>query len=242
MAISKTVRYVIITTALFLSGAAAVGTFVWSRLPTTSDPLVSQGEQQLVAMDFSNPFSLDRLPAGWSHYKFLTKPAMELTFVEKVGIRALRCETRGGGSIFGRATRIDLKDFTKLSWQWFVETPIASDIDERTPAGDDQPVRFFLGFEDPEGAFYNAEIIWGNQRLQRGDWKVLEGIPHYVADGGSVNTGQWRDEEADLVAIYRKASGRSDFGKLTQLAIFCDSDDTGGHTVAYVGPRVILLK
>jgi Protein of unknown function (DUF3047) len=239
---SKTFRYFAIFGVTLGLGVAAAGIFVWSRLPTTLNPLIAKGEQQLVAMDFSVPFSLDHLPPGWSHYKFLTRPAMELTFVEKDGVRALRCETHGGGSIFGRAALIDLKDYAKLSWRWFVETPIASDIDERTSAGDDQPVRFFLGFEDPKGASYNAEIIWGNKRLQRGDWKVLEGIPHYVADGGSANIGQWRNEEADLVDIYRKASGRTDFGKLTQLAIFCDSDDTGGHTVAYVGPRVVLLK
>ncbi len=207
-------------------------------LPT--NPLTANGETQLVAMDFSKPISLDAPPPGWTHHKFWARPAMKLEFVSKDNVPALRCETQGGGSIFGRWTDIDLSAYPKLTWRWNVETPLASALDERTREGDDHPVRWFLGFADSEGKAHHAEIVWGNKLLHRGDWKVLGTFVHFVADGGDENVGKWRDESADLVAIYRKASGRTDTPRLTELAIFCDSDETGGHTVAYVGGTATL--
>jgi Protein of unknown function (DUF3047) len=224
--------------AILLVAAAGV----WLTRETPNNPLTSQGGPQVVAMDFAAPISLDPLPPGWTHYKFWTKPAMELSFVTKDAVPALRCATKGGGSIFGRWTDIDLAAYPKLTWRWFVETPIVSALDERTRAGDDHPVRWFVGFADSEGGEHAAEIIWGNTRLKRGDWKVLDGFQHFVADGGPENAGTWRDESADLLAIYRKASGRTDTPRLKRLAIFCDSDETGGRSVAYTGGPVTLSQ
>jgi hypothetical protein len=220
--------------------AAAIRIATLPDMPV--NPLTSKGESQVVAMDFAKPFALDALPRGWTHHKFWTRPAMQLGFVTKDGVPALRCETKGGGSIFGRWTDIDLANYPKLSWRWNVETPLASTLDERTREGDDHPVRWFLGFADSEGSPHHAEIVWGNKLLKRGDWKVLGTFVHYVADGGDDNAGKWRDESADLLAIYRKASGRADTPRLTQISVFCDSDETGGHTVAYIGGPVVLSK
>ena len=212
-----------------------------ATLPDMPDnPLTAQGEAQIVAMDFSKSFPLDALPRGWTHHKFWTRPAMQLSFVAKDGVPALRCETKAGGSIFGRWTDIDLAQHPKLSWRWFVETPLRSTLDERTREGDDHPIRWYLGFADSQGTAHHAEIVWGNTLLKQGDWKVLGSFVHYVADGGDENIGKWRNETADLMAIYRKASGRTDAPRLTELAVFCDSDETGGHTVAYVGGPVAL--
>ena len=230
-------------TVLGLAIAAAAGG--WSLLRNRDqpvNPVIATGQPLVTLMDFSQGFSLNALPPGWIHRKFWTHPAMQLSFVTKDGVPALRCETTAGGSIFGRWTGVNIVDYPQLAWRWYVETPIASAIDERTPAGDDHPIRWFLAFTDSEGHDHHAEIIWGNKLLKRGDWKVIGTFVHYVADGGDANIGQWRDETADLVAIYRKASGRTDTARLTQLAIFCDSDDTGGHTIAYAGSPVTLGK
>lgn len=225
--------------ALVVAAAAAV---VWLTRDTPNSPLTSQGGPRIVAMDFATPISLNPLPPGWTHHKFWTKPAMQLSFVVKDAVPALRCETAGGGSIFGRWADIDLAAHPTLTWRWLVETPIVSALDERTRAGDDHPVRWFVEFADSEGKQHHAEIIWGNTLLKRGDWKVLDGFQHYVADGGEANVGKWRDETADLVALYRRASGRSDTPRLKRLAIFCDSDETGGRSVAYTGGPVTLSK
>jgi len=229
-------------TAVVLVALASTGIWYATRPEPPLNPLLANGEMRFTLMDFTTPFSLDALPAGWTHRKFWTRPAMQVTFVTKDGVPALRCETDAGGSILGRWTDIDLGSYLTLSWQWYVESPIASSIDERTTAGDDHPVRWYLAFTDSDGQAHHAEIIWGNRLLRRGDWKVLGSFVHYVADGGDANVGRWREETVDLLSIYRKATGRNDTPHLTELAIFCDSDDTKGHTVAYVGGPVIISK
>lgn len=220
---------------LFTTGCSAA-----QFLPKSSNPVVSHGEPTLVVMDLTNPFSLDRLPAGWAHVKFLTIAPMKLDFVTKAGVAALRCETNNGGSLLGRWTDVELSTYPKLRWRWFVERSITSNNDERTSAGDDHPIRFYLEFEDTQGKPHSGEIIWGNTRLKRGDWKVMEGIAHFVADAGQENMGQWRDEEADLVEIYRKTSHLTDTPKLKKIALFCDSDNTHSGSVAYLGGPVAL--
>ena len=76
------------------------------------------------------------------------------------------------------------------------------------------------------------EIIWGD-RLHAGEWKYIEGFPHYVADGGDENAGRWRDERVDLRALYAQPLAQFAPARLTDIAVFCNSDETGGHTVSY---------
>ena len=76
------------------------------------------------------------------------------------------------------------------------------------------------------------EIIWGN-KLKAGDYKYIDRFPHYVADGGNDNVGQWRREEVDLQEIYRHIWRDGAHVHLVDIAIFCDSDETHGHTVSY---------
>jgi hypothetical protein len=76
------------------------------------------------------------------------------------------------------------------------------------------------------------EIIWGN-KLKAGDYKYIEGFPHYVADGGNENIRQWRSEQVDLREVYRHIWPDGAPAHLIDIAIFCDSDETHGHTVSY---------
>ena len=43
-----------------------------------------------------------------------------------------------------RWVEVDLDRYPALSWNWFIEQPIASEIDELTVAGDDHPARLYL--------------------------------------------------------------------------------------------------
>ena len=45
------------------------------------------------------------------------------------------------------------------------------------------------------------EVIWGN-RLKSGDYKYIDGFPHFVADGGDDRVGRWIDEKIDLARVY----------------------------------------
>ena len=93
-------------------------------------------------------------------------------------------EQESAGSTLYRYTDLPLDKYPLLSWDWFIETPVTSDIDETAKAGDD-------------------------------------------------NAGRWHDESADLRALYRKNWGDPGGARLVEVALFCDTDATGGRSVAY---------
>jgi hypothetical protein len=76
------------------------------------------------------------------------------------------------------------------------------------------------------------EIIWGN-RLHAGEVKVIGTFPHYVANGGDENVGRWFSEEVDLRAIARRFWPDVAVARLVDIALFCDSDETGSRSVSY---------
>jgi len=199
------------------------------------------GADEVMIMDMDKPVSEKDLPKGWYHRKFWFRPPMQVSFVTKDNVKALRCATSAGGSIFGRFTDVDLGAYPRLSWRWFVEVPISSGLDERTKAGDDHPARLLVEFSDASATSHFMEIIWSNGALKRGEYKYIDDFPHYVARGGNENVGHWIEEEIDLLEIYHFVSKRDDSPHVKRVAIFCDSDDTGGKSVAYFG-NIVLKK
>ena len=211
--------------------AAIVAFAAWPARPPQFR--AAHGFDPVTVLDFSRPFELDPPPRDWRHRKFLLTRAMRMDFAVHQDVAALRCETQGSGSILGRFTDLDLTSRPLLDWSWFVEVPIASNRDERTREGDDHPVRLFVEFADSQNGRHTAEIIWANKLFKPGDYKYIGSFPHYVADGGDANIGQWRDEKVDLLAMYKAISKRSDTPHLRFLGIFCDSDNTGSRSIAY---------
>jgi hypothetical protein len=201
--------------------------------------LVSDGSPSLVVMDFRQPLALDPLPDGWRHRAFFRTDPMQISFVSKEGRPSIRLATHNSGSMLYRFTDLSLDQYPTLGWDWFVEQPIASDVDETTKAGDDHPARLYLKFRSASGETHAMEIIWGNRKLRAGDWKYLESFwsrssfPHYVARGGDENAGRWHDEKVDLRALYRKNWGDPAGASLQEVALFCDTDATGARSVAY---------
>lgn len=133
---------------------------------------------------------------------------------------------------------MELDRYPGLSWDWFIEQPIDSEIDELTVAGDDHPARLYLGFESASGESHAMESIWGNRALQRGDWTHLEffgffSFPHYTANGGDENSGRWHHERWNLRDLYSTLWGDPDGARLVELALFCDTDETGAQSTAY---------
>jgi len=224
--------------AIALIAVAAAGWYLTRPDPDTA-PVTAGTGTTITVLDFSNLTSTDKLPEGWQHHRFWFTPAMKLSLVKQQGKKALRCETNGGGSILARNTDIDLTIFPVLEWSWFIEDPIKSDIDERTKEGDDHPARLLMGFMDEAGQEHEAEIIWSNRHFKPGDYKYIGGFAHYVANGRDENIGRWQQQSVDLLDIYRASTGLQDNPRLKTIAIFCDSDNTGGHSVAYFSDVVM---
>jgi hypothetical protein len=140
--------------------------------------VTGDGQPEVTVMDFSAPFSLDPLPAGWYHRTFWTRWPMQTAFAVKDGVPALRFETRSTASMLFRHVNLDLTDYQFLIWRWYIEEPIESPLDERTREGDDHPARLFLVFRTASGQDRRMEIIWGN-KLKAGDYKYIGGFPHW---------------------------------------------------------------
>ncbi len=195
--------------------------------------LAPDGSPSLLVMDFREPFALDPPPAGWRHRKFLTRAPAHFSFATVEGVPALRIETDDSASMLFRHVDVPLREYPRLSWNWFVEQPIESDTDELTAEGDDHPARLFLVFENEDGEGRAMEIIWGNRVLRAGDYKYINEFPHYTANGGSENVGRWHRESVDLTRIYREIWDDPTDVRLVDVAIFCDSDETDSRSVAY---------
>ncbi|MEO8248850.1 MAG: DUF3047 domain-containing protein [Burkholderiales bacterium] len=216
-----------------LAFACALLLAACSSGPDRGAAIKPRGEPQVVVMDFSQPLSLDPLPPGWQHRTFWTRAPMQMSFGVKDGVPAIRLETDASASMLMRAVAIDLQAYPILAWRWLIERPIESDVDERTKAGDDHPARLIISFRTEAGEKRSMEIVWGNKLLGAGDYKFIDGFPHYVANGGAANVGRWHSEQVDLLAIYRHIWKDAAPASVTDIGLFCDSDETGGSTVAW---------
>ncbi len=216
--------------------AAGCGPF---RSNPRNHPLVSNDAASLAVMDFSVPIALDPVADGWHHRTFSGVEPMAITHVEKDGRSAIRLATSNSASMLFRFVDIPIEDYPWLRWEWFIEQGIRAEKDERTPSGDDHPARLYLKFVDSEGGDHAMEIIWGNQRLEAGEWLHLGFLlgliefPHFVANGGDENEGRWQIEEVDLRKIYRELWGDPSGARLVEVALFSDTDQTGAASIAY---------
>lgn len=233
---ASVVRIIFAGVVVAATTAGAVGYWVAERtgFGHRSNVLEVAGRGPVAVMDFTGQFSLVPLPAGWHHRRFLTRTPMEMTLVEKDGARAVQCHTQGSASMLVRYLDADLERHPRLEWRWLVEDGIESPLDERSVEGDDHPIRLFLRFVDAQREARAMEIIWGNEHLQADQWKYLGTFPHYVANGGTDALGRWHRESVDLRDLYRTAWGDPSGVRVTDVALFCDSDETGDTTTAYL--------
>lgn len=230
---------------VLLIAASGLAVYRFSyRMPERVSPVLASEEPRVTLMDFALPVPLSPMPAGWWQQKFLFTDPMKISFMTKAGVQALRCETSASGSIFGRFTEIDLARFPKLRWSWLVEVPVVADELETTAEGDDHPARLLLEFVDADLIPHHMELIWSNGALKPGDWKYIDDFPHFVVRGGDArtneNSGIWFNEEVNLLEVYRTAFKRNDNPHLSNISIFCDTDNTGSKSVAYFGTIELL--
>lgn len=202
------------------------------RFGHRSHVLRPQGEPEILLMDFTHPFSLEPLTPGWYHYQFFWHEPMHIEFVTKNDVPAIKLSTQDSASMLIRHVAIDLTEYPWLSWQWYVEQPVESPVDEKTKKGDDHPARLFLVFETKAGEDRPMEIIWGNM-LEGGQYKYIDGFAHYVARGGNHNIKRWFTEDVNLLGIYRTIWSDQKPVTLTEIGLFCDSDDTNTASVSY---------
>jgi hypothetical protein len=226
------VAFIIATaTATVIWGAVAMlsGVGLYER----SNPRIAHGEPEVVILDSSRPFPLDPLPAGWYHRTLPARPPMEISFVTKEEVPAIRLATQSSASMLYRHLNISLDEYPILAWRWYIEQPIKSNLDEFEREGDDHPARLYIVFRTADGKQRPLEIIWGNQNMRAGDITIINRVPHYTARGGLSNAGAWHDEEVSLRDIYQKFWTDGVPARVIDIALFADSDDTKTQSISY---------
>ena len=230
-------------TAIF-AGLGVVGWAAWdfTHPAPETNPIVATGENTVSVLPFSTLSNVNDLPLGWVHDQFWMVKTMQLSQGEKLGKPALKCETNSSGSILSRTTDIEVGDYPILVWDWLIDFPLSSPIDEATPEGDDHPARLLLDLQDRAGDAYSFELIWSNRRFEAGDIFAINGFSHYVVNGLDENAKVWQHQEVDLMQVYRQITGRDDYPILKRIAIMCDSESTNARSAAFFSDVVLRVR
>lgn len=205
------------------------------------------------------PFSsLQRLQgSGWQS---LTFPNIarhsHYQLVDIDGLHRVRATSSDSASGLIFRVHVDPSQYPVIRWRWKI-SGVYSKGDARKKAGDDYPARIYVAFAfEPQRAswweklrrkaaqiFYRGPLpgsalnyIWAN-RLPPGKIIANAFSPQTMmipVETGNRHRGQWRTEQRNIVADYRKAFGHSP-PPIVGIGIMTDSDNTGESATAWYG-------
>jgi hypothetical protein len=172
--------------------------------------------------------------SGWKNKIF--KGQTDYRLVRESGRTLIRANSRGTASGLFKEVQLDPARFRYLRWSWKIVATVENG-DEKSKAGDDYAARVYVVF--PGRFFWQTRAInyiWAN-RLPRG-----EALPNaftsnammVAVESGSDKSGQWLNEERDILADYRRLFG-SEPTRIGAIAIMTDTDNTGGEATAWYG-------
>ena len=167
----------------------------------------------------------------------------------------LRAESDRSASGIVWKEQYDVYAYPKLRWRWRVQN-VYEKGDATKKSGDDYPVRLYVMFRyDPATASAGKRFKYGLAKAVYGEyppdsglnyiWESRETPGEYVVspytdsavmflkEKGAAKVGVWVEEEADVLADYRRAFGK-DPPRLATLAVMNDSDNTGEKAVSFI--------
>lgn len=229
-----------------------------SRLPFLLPTLLfaaTVSAQSSVPVPFS---SLQHLQgSGWQP---LTFPNIDrhshYQLVEIDGRHLVRATSSDSASGLIFRVHVDPNQYPIIRWRWKISA-VYKKGDAHKKAGDDYPARIYVAFAfEPDRAswweklrrkaaqiFYKGPLpgsalnyIWAN-RLPRGQIIANAFSPQTMmlsVESGNRHRGQWRTEQRNIVADYRKAFGHNP-PPIVGIGIMTDSDNTGESATAWYG-------
>jgi hypothetical protein len=202
--------------------------------------------EEFTSLDAWKPLTFPKIPRH-STYTLATNPD-QTEFV-------LRAESDRSASGMVLKQRYDVHAYPRLRWRWRVEGVYAKG-DATRKAGDDYPIRLYVMFEyDPKTAAGGKRLKYGFAKAVYGEYPPDSGVSYvwesrenpaefvvspytgsmmmFLKRKGPARVGEWVEEEADVLADYRKAFGK-DPPRTASLAVMNDSDNTGERSVSFV--------
>lgn len=179
---------------------------------------------------------------GWRHVEL--EGVTEWRLVEVDGELAIRARAEGTASGVMRRVVFDVPPCSAAQWRWRVDAlPAGADL--RARSGDDVAAALFFVFGDPldEGFLPHPvptlRYVWATEPHGRGQIVDNPYLPDHVRnvvlESGRDRLGRWVTEQRDLAADFRRAFGRPPDHPVEGIALFSDSDQTGGSGLAYFG-------
>jgi len=174
-----------------------------------------------------------------------SKPRPDWANQSVSGVDAISVTADSSVGILHREASFDASASPILSWRWRAEVlPANADL-ARTDA-DDVGAGFALVF-GPLGLFKKSPpmlvYIWTSVAEEIG--QIVDCIRHpdtmrfVVMRNRDSALGEWRDEQRNIVEDYREAFGSDPADRVHAVALWADSDQTGGKTVAAFGPASV---
>ncbi len=171
---------------------------------------------------------------GWEPKEF--KGPTEYRLIPENDRVVVKATSRAAASGLVKKISFDPRRYRYLRWSWKIDQTIPAG-DETTKAGDDYAARLYVVFA---GKFFwqtkAINYIWANH-LKKGDVianAYTASAMMVAVQSGPSAAGQWRFEERDIFADYKKLFG-TDPGEASAIAIMTDTDNTGGSATAWYG-------
>lgn len=196
--------------------------------------------------------------AGWQHWTLPGKPSTDYRPVLYGGTReAIEARARSSASLLRRALDVAPQDLGTLRFSWKVPVLIPNaDMGRRET--EDAVVRIVLTFDGDRTRLSArdralselAQLMTGEPLPYatlmyvwcptRAPGSVIlnprtDRIRKLVVESGPTRLNQWLDYERDIRADFRQVFGETP-GRLLQVAIMSDGDNTGSEFRAWYGP------
>lgn len=148
----------------------------------------------------------------------------------------LKAESSNSASGYFRNVSLDAKKYPYLNWSWKIQGVVPSE-DPYSKAFDDYAARVYLVF--PGRFFWQSRSIvyvWAD-RLPAG--KIIaspytDRVAIVAVESGNSHAGSWQHERRNYVEDYR-AYFHGEPDNPSVVAFMTDTDNTGGHAVAWYG-------
>lgn len=193
------------------------------------------------------------LPAGWEPLDF-PKIKARTSYEWSASSAAVHAVAAGSASGLIHRHQGPVAEAPVLRWRWKIAGTLPKG-DERRKAGDDYAARVYITFKyEPARVGLATRLKYGAVKAWKGEHPPHNAIAYVWANkltagdsapspytdrvmmvavrSGGAAAGEWRSEERDVLADYRRLFG-SEPPPYAGIALMTDADDTGGSAEAW---------
>jgi len=180
-------------------------------------------------------FSRNRLD-GWERKDFKGETRYRLQTLD--GIEVLKADSHAAASGLFKEQRIDLEQTPFLNWSWRIADRLTG-LNEQSKPGDDYAARIYVVVKGGL-AFWQTKAInyvWAGNTAKDTAWPNAFAGDHAMMmalRGPEAALNVWYTEKRNVRADLKKLFGE-DLNAIDAVALMTDTDNSGGHVLAYYG-------